>query len=731
MGVDAFASLDLAALALMSTSFLSASWYRVAELRPVLRAHAQVHRQRYRGRPWYVLIDRASGKVHRFSPGVYRAVSLMDGQRTVDEIWRHVAEIAGTEAPTQDEVIELLAKLHGSDLLQTNLPPDVSELRSRGGKQKRQKIIQSFINPLSIRIPLWDPDGFLDRTAPYISWLFGPIGAAIWLSAVIPALVLAGMHWSELTEDLSGRVLGSENLLLLLVVYPAIKLLHEFGHAYAVKLGGGEVHDMGVMLLVLAPVPYVDASASGGFRSKWRRAFVGAAGMLVELFIASFAMVLWVMIEPGLLRTVCYNVIFVAGMSTLVFNGNPLLRYDAYYILADLIEIPNLAQRANQYWLWVAKYSLFGARQLERPSATLGERRWFLFYGPAALVYRSFVTISISLFIAGEFFFLGVVLAIWGAVTLFVLPLLKGLGYVLSNAEIQRQRQRAVVVAFGGLSLFALLILSVPVPLSTHSQGVVWVPEKAELRAGENGFVERILAKPDTWVDEGDTILRARDPELEADILRRRQRIRVLDVQYATLMFDERVQATLLAQDLERERVGLSRSEERLGALILNAEVSGSLNLPRAQDLPERFVKKGQLLGYILSSPPRTVRVVVSQDDIDLVRSRLKSICVKITDRVHETYSATLTREVPGGQDQLPHKALSLEGGGSFGTDPRDAEGLKSLERVFQFDLELPESVGELQPGTRVYVRFQHYAEPLANQWGRRIRQLFLARLYV
>lgn len=731
MGVDALASLDLAALAPMSTSFLSASWYRVAELRPVLRAHAQVHRQRYRGRPWYVLRDSASGKVHRISPGAYRALSLMDGQRTIDQIWRQVADVAGTEAPTQDELIELLAKLHGSDLLQTNLPPDICELRSRGAKQKRKKIIQSFINPLSIRIPLWDPDGFLNRTAPYLSWLFGPIGAAIWLIAVIPALVLAGMHWSELTQDLSGRVLGSENLLLLLVVYPAIKLLHEFGHAYAVKQGDGEVHDMGVMLLVLAPVPYVDASASGGFRCKWRRALVGAAGMLVELFIASFAMVLWVMVEPGLLRTVCYNVIFVAGMSTLVFNGNPLLRYDAYYILADLIEIPNLAQRANQYWLWIAKYTLFGARQLERPPATSGERRWFLFYGPASFAYRSFVTISISLFIAGEFFFLGVVLAIWGAVTIFVLPVFKGLGYVLSNAEIQRQRQRALVVVFGGLSLFALFVFAVPMPLSTHSQGVIWVPEKAELRAGGNGFVERVLATPDTRVNEGDVILLTRDPELDADVLRRHQRIRKLEVQYAALMFDERAQAATLAQDLERERVSLSRSEERLGALILNAGVSGYLNLPRAQDLPDRFVKKGQLLGYVLSSPPRIVRVVVSQDNIALVRSRLSSVTVKITDRLHETYAATLTREVPGGQDQLPNKALSLEGGGSVGTDPRDAEGLKSLERLFQFDLELPETVGALQPGTRAYIRFQHYAEPLADQWGRRIRQLFLARLHV
>ena len=125
------------------------------------------------------------------------------------------------------------------------------------------------------------------------------------------------------------------------------------------------------------------------------------------------------------------------------------------------------------------------------------------------------------------------------------------------------------------------------------------------------------------------------------------------------------------------------------------------------------------------------VRAVVSQDDIALVRNSLAGVEVKITDRLDETYPAKLVREVPSGQDQLPNKALSLEGGGLHGTDPRDPDGLKSLERLFQFDLELPEGVGELQLGTRVHVRFRHAPEPLASQWGRRLRQLFLSRFHV
>jgi putative peptide zinc metalloprotease protein len=715
----------------VATSFLSASWYRVAELRPQLRRHAQVQRQRFRGRPWYVLLDPASGKVHRFTPGAYHVLQLMDGRRSIDDIWKEVAIAAGVDAPTQDELIELLGKLHSSDLLQTDLPPDVSELAQRGARQKRQKLLQSFINPLSIRIPLWDPDTLLNRTWPSLGWIFGPIGLLLWLLVLVPGVVLAAMHWQELGADLSGRILGGNNLLLLLFVYPAIKFLHEMGHAYAVKSGGGEVHEMGVMLLVLAPIPYVDATATGAFRSKWRRALVGAAGMLVELFLAALAMIVWVMVEPGLVRSVAYNVVFVAGVSTLIFNGNPLLRYDAYYILADLIEVPNLAQRSNQAWQWLAKRYAFGAKELDRPQATAGEWRWFMFYGPASFLYRSFVMIAISLFVAGEFFFVGVLLAIWGVVTMFVLPVAKGLRYVMGSPEIQRQRQRAMLVTFGGLAVVSLFALVVPLPLRTHAEGIVWVPENAEVRASGNGFVQRLLVPPNGMVAQGDPLLLTQDPELDADLVQRGERVRRLEVQYASQMFEERLQAAVVAEDLGRERVGLARTEERLGELMLTAPVAGRLRLARAEDLPERYVRKGELLGYVLSGPPRIVRVVVSQDDIALVRSSRVAADVKIADRLAEDYPVKVLREVPGGGDQLPNRALSLEGGGKHGTDPRDAGGLKSLERLFQFDLELPESVGELQPGTRVHVRFRHAPEPLASQWGRRLRQLFLSRFHV
>ena len=715
----------------MSGPFLSASWYRVADLRPELRRHARIHRQRFRGQPWYVLADSASGKLHRFSPAAYRVVQLMDGERTIDEIWRVVAAEAGTEAPTQDEVIRLLAQLHTGDLLQSNVPPDVDELASRGAQQKRRKLLQSFVNPMSIRLPLWDPDAFLNRTWPLVSALAGKLGLLAWLAVVLPATLLAGVHWQELTANLSDQILATNNLLLLWFVYPLIKLLHEMGHAYAVKSGDGEVHEMGIMLLVLAPIPYVDATASAGFRSTLRRMVVGAAGIVIELFLAGLAMWVWILVEPGLLRSIAFNVLVVAGASTLLFNGNPLLRYDGYYVLSDFLEIPNLGNRANQYWQWLAKRYLFGLRTLDPPVATPGERRWFVFYGAASFVYRTMVMIAITLFIAGEFFFIGVVLALWAAITMFVVPLAKGLNYVLNSPELQRARTRARLVTFGLLAITVIAVLALPMPLRTHAEGVVWVPENAELRAAGDGFVERLLANPGTPVKAGDLVLAMNQPALVAEAEQTRARLRQFEVQYASLMFEERTQAAAMREDIAREQVALARAEEKLASLLVVAAVPGVLRLARAEDLPERYVRKGEMLGYLLSGPPRLVRVVVTQDDIALVRERQKHVEVKVADRLAQTYPARILREVPGGHDQLPSKALATAGGGPHATDPRDTHGLKSLQRLFQFDLELPEEIGRVEVGTRVYVRFHHHAEPLGEQWARRLRQLFLARFNV
>ncbi|MCP3862459.1 MAG: hypothetical protein GY695_04845, partial [Aestuariibacter sp.] len=322
----------------MSDSLFSTYWYRVAKLKPVLRDAVVVSRHIYRGQPWHVLLNNLNGRSHRFNAAAYGLIGLMDGKRSVEEIWNNAGQVSADEPPTQDELIRLLSRLHEADLIQSDiLPSTVALLRqARGLPDKSWK--QRLSNPLFVRIPLFDPDRFLEKWAFLTAPVFTRLALIAWVLIVVTAVVAAGMHWPELTGRLSDRFFSTHNLLLLWIIYPLIKIFHEFGHAFAVKKGGGEVHEMGIMLIALTPIPYVDATASAAFPEKQHRIGVAAMGMMVELLLAAVALFVWLNVETGLISAIAYNIMLIGGVSTVFFNGNPLLRYDGYYMLADLIE---------------------------------------------------------------------------------------------------------------------------------------------------------------------------------------------------------------------------------------------------------------------------------------------------------------------------------------------------------------------------------------------------------
>ena len=257
-----------------------------------------------------------------------------------------------------------------------------------------------------------------------------------------------------------------------------LKALHELGHGYAVKAFGGAVHEIGIMFLVFAPMPYVDASAASEFRSKWRRALVGAAGMIVEVFIAALALYVWLAVEQGLVRAFAYNVMVVAGISTVVFNGNPLLRYDGYYILSDLLEIPNLAQRATRYWGHLVDSYVFRTEGLPEFVATPGERIWLLLYAPASFLYRIAVMLAIAIFIASEYLAVGVAIAIWGIFTGVVLPIGKALWQVFASPRLQRNRTRAVITTCSLIAVRVDRLVLDPGPALHDDRGRGLAPRK-------------------------------------------------------------------------------------------------------------------------------------------------------------------------------------------------------------------------------------------------------------
>ncbi len=715
----------------MTRPLFSQSWHSVAELKPRLLPGARIHRHMYRGQLWYVVQDQAGGRYHRFSPAAHALIDRMDGDTAVQALWDEACRNATDEIPTQNEVVDLLIQLHAADLLQADITPDAAALFERYKKRRDQTWKQWLMNPMALKLPLLDPDAFLSRWAHRLAWMVGIKGALIWLAVVVPALVLAAQHWTELTGNLSDRVLSARNLVLMALVFPVVKTLHELGHGFATKIWGGGVHEMGIMFLVFAPVPYVEASSASAFPSKFQRAVVGAAGMLVEVFLAAIALYVWLLVEPGLVRALAFNVMLIAGISTLIVNGNPLLRYDAYYILSDLIEMPNLAQRGQRYLTYLWDRHVFGAREAEAPAESAAERRWLVCYSIFSWCYRVLITVSIILFIAGEFFIFGVLIALWSAIALLGLPVWRAARHVLQSPALSRRRTRAIRISLVLAAAVLAFVCFVPMPMRTQAAGVVWLPDQALLRAGTNGIFQSWLVQPGTSVTSGTPVLALDDPLLGAEVSVARAKVEEAAARYREEQFSNLVKAEITRQQLEHEQRVLERTEERFAKLVVRAEADGVLVAPKPQDMAGQFFKKGELLGYVLDRRQFIARVVVLQDNIDLVRTKFKSAELRLAEAVASIHSASVIREMPGGVEELPSAALGSNGGGSIAVDPKDANGLKTLERVFLFDLRLPPDAAPKAFGERVYVRFNHGGEPLASQGYRRVRQLFLSRFNV
>ncbi len=713
----------------MNDRWLSSSWYRVARLTPKLRTQARIHRHLYRGEPAYILQNEASGRHYRFDAATYELLALFDGRRTVEEAWELACERLGDDAPTQDRCIRLLSQLHAADVLQCDVPPDALEVVGRGDRGRHRATLHRWANPFSVRVPLFDPDALLRRLLPAVRPLFSRYAFVLWLVVVLWAIGLATFHWAELTHNIADRVLSWEGLAILAAAFVALKIVHEFAHAFAVKVFGGEVHDMGIMFLVFAPIPYVDASASTAFRSRRRRFIVGAAGMMAELGIASVALAFWTYAEPGLARSLAFGIVLVAGVSTFFFNANPLIRFDGYYMLCDALEIPNLNSRGREYLVYLVERYAFGVRGLETNANTWSERFWYVGYSITSWIYRFFLYAAILVFVAGKFFYIGTALALWGVGTWLVVPAVRLCRYLQTQPRIAAVRRRAVIVS-GAAVLFVIgATCWTRAPLRTTTEGVVWVPEEAIVRANASGFVAKIVAKPGTRVEKGDPIFVCEDPTIDFRIALLEAELSEYRARREGVWGVDQVAAKMYDEEIAFREKRLARERERRRDLTVRSRAAGIVVVPRAEDLPGRFARQGEVLAHVLDESTPTIRAVVSEDHIDLVRSAMGRVEVQLAGGIAEPMEAKVAREIPAASRELPSTVLGLEGGGTIATDPRDERGVQSFEQYFQIELALLGTKPGLNIGRRAFVRFDHGSEPLAVRWYRSVRRLFLRHL--
>ena len=486
---------------------LAQDWYRVAFMRPRLRPGVRVSRQQVRGECWFVLCDPVSGRHHRFNDIAYRLIAACDGERTLDEVWAARAAADGDQAPTQGEAVRVFSQAFGANLFVGNVAPDAAAIvraQTRGRQQRRR----AAVNPLAFRVPLWDPDAFLAAHIERLRWLFTPLAGAIILALLGLGALLLASHAADGAAFAKGRLGGGTLLLAMWLVYPFVKGLHELAHAFTVKAFGGEVHEIGITLLMLTPVPYVDASASLGFASKRQRMAVAGAGIAAELLLATLAMALWLALEPGTFKDIAFAVVLVGGLSTLVINGNPLLRFDGYHVLCDAFELPHLAQRSQRWWQHLLKRGLLRLPTALFDGYARGALPWLLAYAPLAWLYRAVLLVLLALWLADVNSALGLAAVAVAAWWLLMKPAIAALRYLASAAELHGQRARTALITLLVVGTAGTLVFAADLPQRTDATGVVWLSDEAMVRLGTDGFVAQFMVADGDAVVAGQPLLR-------------------------------------------------------------------------------------------------------------------------------------------------------------------------------------------------------------------------------
>jgi putative peptide zinc metalloprotease protein len=283
----------------------------------------------------------------------------------------------------------------------------------------------------------------------------------------------------------------------------------------------------------------------------------------------------------------------------------------------------------------------------------------------------------------------------------------------------------------GGAVLLALLLFALPLPYHTSVDGVLWLPERAILRAQSDGFARALLAEPGATLSAGQPVLESVEPGLASRIASQQARLDEIQVQHDAAWATSPARAQQLEQDLAREQAALRRLQSQAEGLTLRSGVDGTLLLDRPADLPGRWLKKGEVVGYVRSADAPLVRLVVPQSDVDLVRQDTQSAQVRLAQGLSGPWKAQVKRAVPSASRELPSAALGTVGGGEAVVDPRDAKGLATLQSMFEFELELPREVPHDYLGSRVYVRFEHGAEPVGWRLWRTVRRAFLSQFQV
>ncbi|MCB1061561.1 MAG: HlyD family efflux transporter periplasmic adaptor subunit [Verrucomicrobiae bacterium] len=632
--------------------------------RPQLRGDVRFSFQEHGGRPSYVLEDVAKRKYFQVGLPEYHFLRSLDGTRTVRELLGRSARVSGQAALGESQAQSILRWAIDHELLESENVDQDDRRGQHAVDQEKKRPKQILQEVLFLKLPLGNPDPFLHLANRWLGWIAAPWFFVVWLVVVLGASYQMAVHWRPFMESAGGAILP-DNWLLLIITFSLLKLIHELGHGIVAKRFKVPVPEWGVRLLAfISPLTYVDASASWRLTTRWPRICVAGAGMYVELLVAAITVFVWVETDPGLINTLAYNSIFAASVVTVLFNANPLMRFDGYYILSDLLQIPNLAMKGQRMMGWFGKKYLLGMKDEILPQ-TIAERGWVIgTYGFAASIWKVVIWVGIMSMASSLFKGAGIVI-VFAALMGSVISTVKRFFTFLGSSLGRLNPKVASLRIAGFAALIILPFILIPVSPSPKMATVVHHPEKAVMRVESPGFVTEVLCHNGQAVNEGEVLVKLENRIKTAELSQLELDVRKSETQ-SRRWFDEGHIASYQSEleNLKALEKRLESTRELVETLEIRAPIAGIVHGDHIGNLLGRFLQAGDTVVTVIPNDPPELLVTIGEDEIDAVRRR-RDDGIKVHLRGHGAeVSAKLDRLEARATTALPHLALGAISGG-------------------------------------------------------------------
>ena len=705
---------------------------------PATRQDLLISPQLYLGRTVYVIKDPVSLSYFRVEPAEHFLFHQLDGRASAQELAERVNARFG-ENPTDPEgVLRFMRMLQGAGLLQGRTTTHGQMLRQMRNSRKRRLRIATWSNFLFIRIPVFDPDRPLERLIAVVGPLMNRtnliLGTIFMAISLVAALV--GMHH---VGQLWFPILSVPNMLLLSVTFFAVKVIHEFGHGLAAKQRDLEVHEMGVLLMVFLPLFYVDVSDAWMLPRRRDRLWITAGGVFIEFLLASVAVWVWLYTAPGIVNQCAFNIMLAASISTLLFNANPLLRYDGYYFLMDWMQIPNLRVKAWKYVGYLAKLHLLRlddddlmrnpqhqppAEALRHPifmvvfAITSGIYRWMVVFGIIVMVWHVLDPYDLEV--------IGSMMGAIALVTMVIWPLVKLMRFLWSAQTQTWRRAGLSIAAIAGMGFLTAAILQIPTSQTLERPAVILAAQRQPIFVAEPGRVEQVYARTGQLVSAGQPLIRLNDEDLTDQLRRLRVERQMVELRIAAALQAELAdrQAGLRAQ-LRQLDGQLLHMQAAIEQLTIRAPISGRCQFTiRLETMIGQLLKRGEEMGMVIGAEQLQLVVVMPQDEAALVRPHAlaQARFWALPDRV---FTGQVQQVSPALIRLLPHVGLSAMYGGEVDTAPSADSAARPSDPSLCITVQLdPLDAYLLRDGMTGRGKIEIGRRSLGSAQWRRIRQV-------